>query len=108
MRRALEIYDMRLRLFERSEGRCEVCEKPMSFGQIQMAHRLRQSKANLKKWGKDIIHHENNLVATCSLSCNAKVSTSNWREVFSDIAKDRSMLEVLKEKGYDQEQKDNN
>ena len=101
MRNSLEIFDTRLKLYERSQGRCEICDISMPFNQMQMAHRLRQSKANLKKWGKEIIHHPINLVATCSLKCNAKASTSNWREVFSEMAHDQKLLEILKEKGYE-------
>jgi len=67
-----------------------------------MAHRLRQSKANLKKWGEEIIHHPINLVATCSLKCNAKASTSNWREVFEEMAGDQKLLEILKGLGCEQ------
>lgn len=102
MRKSLEIFDTRLKLYERSQGRCEICGISMSFGQMQMAHRLRQSKANLKKWGEEIIHHPINLVATCSLKCNARASTSNWREVFKEMESDQNLLEILKEKGYEQ------
>ena len=39
----------------------------------QLAHRIPKTKAYLRRWGKEIIHHRLNLVAVCGLRCNAAV-----------------------------------
>ncbi len=93
--------DKLLAIYERDKWVCICGNSVHQFGTPQIAHRLAQTKANLKKWGEEIIHHPINLVATCSLKCNAKASTSNWREVFEEMAGDQKLLEILKEKGYE-------
>ena len=46
---------------------CRSCGKPA----MSLAHRIAQTKSNLKKYGKEIIHHEYNLVAVCERqACN--------------------------------------
>ena len=68
--------ELRRRIFGRAGWRCEACGMPVCYyGTQQIAHRIPQRMA--RKYGKDIIHHPLNLVATCSLKCNDKVSISN-------------------------------
>jgi hypothetical protein len=55
-------------------GRCEVCGRPVSQGQPQLAHRIPQRKHVIRRYGADVIHHPLNLALTCSLVCNARVS----------------------------------
>ena len=62
--------------------RCEVCGGPGT----QLAHRIPQTKDNLKAYGKAIIHHEKNLALVCGLECNAAVNIDHdplakWRLV---------------------------
>lgn len=66
--------DTRLALLKRSKGRCEVCGKPFYLPEsvFQLAHIVKQSKYNLKRYGKEIIHHPANMKAVCSLVCNSK------------------------------------
>jgi hypothetical protein len=45
---------------------CQQCGKPA----CHIAHRLSKSKENYKKFGKDIIDSNINLVSVCSLTCN--------------------------------------
>jgi len=49
----------------------------VSYTKSQLAHRIPQTKANLKKYGKKIIHNQKNLTLTCCLECDAAVSISN-------------------------------
>jgi hypothetical protein len=61
---------------------CEVCGEPGT----QLAHRIPQSKDNLNRYGKAIIHHEKNLALVCGLACNAAVNIDHdplakWRLV---------------------------
>ncbi len=66
--------EKRLHLFLEMNWTCEVCGSPIVLGIPQLAHRINQSKTNLKKYGKDIIHHKENLAVVCSLKCNQKIS----------------------------------
>ncbi len=68
--RILEVKTKKLR---EQEGRCEVCGKLMMFDECHLAHRIPQSKHNLKTYGKEVIHHELNLACVCSLRCNSRV-----------------------------------
>ena len=72
----LEAEEKRTRIYYRSGGRCEICEQPMPITTMQLGHRIGQTKPNLKKYGKEIIHHELNMKATCSLKCNSKADIS--------------------------------
>lgn len=45
--------------------KCQRCFRPAQ----QQAHRISQSKMNYKKYGKDIIDHNMNIVSSCS-ECN--------------------------------------
>ena len=51
-------------------GCCEVCGIPSN--NLQLAHRLPKTKYNLKYYGKEIIHHDLNIVVTCD-KCNSSV-----------------------------------
>jgi len=63
-------------VFNRDGWRCRVCNRPVNFATAQLAHRIPQSKAMIKKYGKEIIHHPGNLLTTCSLECNNKVQVN--------------------------------
>lgn len=39
----------------------------------QIAHIIAKTKVNIKKYGKEIIHHKANLRSVCSLECNAEI-----------------------------------
>ena len=54
-------------------GLCLVCRKPLSMGTPQLAHIICKSKANIKRYGIDIIDHHLNLALVCSLECNSSV-----------------------------------
>lgn len=45
---------------------CQICDRPAN----QLAHRIAQTKSNIRKYGKHIIHHWLNLLPVCSLKCN--------------------------------------
>lgn len=60
-------------VYNRAGGWCEVCNAPLDFRTYHMAHIVPKSKANLRKYGREIIHHPDNMKATCGLRCNAAV-----------------------------------
>jgi len=68
------IDETRRYVFARAGWACEVCGAPLSAGSAQLAHRIPQNTRNLTRYGKRVIHHPDNMAATCSLKCNAAVS----------------------------------
>ena len=75
-RKSQEIIEMKIYLLTKNGGRCEVCHQPLSLSDCQLAHRIPQTKYNLKTYGKTVLHHEFNLAAVCSLGCNSAVLLS--------------------------------
>lgn len=59
---------------------CEFCGEPGT----QLAHRIINSAANIRNYGKAIIHHPLNTALVCGLKCNAKANIEHdplekWR-----------------------------
>ncbi len=74
----LKYEETRIDVYNRARGKCEVCNSPIEYLTYQMAHKIPQSKMYLKKYGKEVIHHRLNFVATCGLICNGRASISGW------------------------------
>lgn len=74
MSRQSDIEDTTRYVAQRAGYRCEVCGKPTPLFDGQLAHKIPQRKHLLKLYGSMVIHHPLNMVWTCSLECNAKVS----------------------------------
>ena len=53
---------------------CAVCGRPLANSNAQWAHIIPQSKANIRKYGKAVIHHRRNGAVVCSLGCNDALS----------------------------------
>ena len=75
-RKSQEIIEMKIYLLAKNGGQCEVCHQPLALSDCQLAHRIPQTKYNLRTYGKTVLHHEFNLVAVCSLGCNSAVLLS--------------------------------
>ena len=75
-RKSQDIMEMKLYLLAKQGGRCEKCHQPLALSDCQLAHRIPQTKYNLKTYGKTVLHHEYNLAAVCSLGCNSAVLLS--------------------------------
>jgi transcriptional regulator NrdR family protein len=66
-------------------GICPVCEEEFTVqDQIQAAHRICKSKVNLKKYGKEIIHHRLNLACTHDV-CNSSVLINPEAQTGKDL-----------------------
>jgi hypothetical protein len=72
------IAETKLRKYTEQDGNCGHCgnelERPYD---AELAHRIPQTKLNLKKFGKKVIHHDINLVLVCSKRCNSGVLIDN-------------------------------
>jgi len=73
----LDAEELRIKIFTDAKGMCAVCGWPLNQGVPQLAHRIANTKANIKKYGDEIINHRLNLVATCSLYCNSRCNIGN-------------------------------
>lgn len=70
-RERVEALEQREEIFERDGYICQHCGLSIyQHGTPQLAHRIAQSKMNLKKYGKAVIHHPLNMASVCSLYCN--------------------------------------
>jgi hypothetical protein len=63
---------MRNRIAAEQFNQCYICLKSLPFS-FQLAHRIPQRKWTVAKWGKEVIHHRDNLRGVCSLYCNGRV-----------------------------------
>ena len=74
-RNGFQIAETKVKIFERDNYRCGHCGLSIfRDGTPQCAHRIAQTESNIKKYGASVIHHELNLVSTCSLYCNGHMN----------------------------------
>ena len=67
----------RVKLFIEYDWKCQAenCNNDIrEYGTPQLGHIINQSNEYIKKFGKEVIHHKLNVLPTCSLKCNRKVS----------------------------------
>ncbi len=76
----MTIDEARIHVYNREGGRCENCDVRVPWFSAQLAHRIPQSRAMLRKYGRAVIHHPLNLALACSLECNDGLSISNHPE----------------------------
>lgn len=83
----MDIKETRLKVFKKARFQCQVCGLPFYSDKAtpQLAHQIKQSKYNIKKYGKEVIHHPLNLKAVCSLSCNAKADLGVKEELIKKL-----------------------
>lgn len=62
--------ELRLKIFARDKYICKNCGEPISSGIPQLAHRIRATKGNIRKYGKPVIYHPDNMLSVCSVDCN--------------------------------------
>ena len=91
-----EIQEQRLEIFQRDHWTCQHCGKHLNhYNSPQLAHRIPQSKTNIKKYGKSVIHHPDNIKSACCLGCNASLSIgSNNIQAFNLVRSIEKKLEV--------------
>lgn len=59
-----ELAQLKEQIYIRDKGICQYCGNPVVFPG-ELAHRIPQTKANIKKFGKRVIHHSYNLALVC-------------------------------------------
>ncbi|AFG37641.1 hypothetical protein Spiaf_1582 [Spirochaeta africana DSM 8902] len=70
--------EQRIEIFMREDGRCFVCGAPLDWNCFHLAHVIPQRKHWVKRYGKSVIHHAENMRATCPTDrCNGAVSLGN-------------------------------
>ena len=68
----MDAEELRQKIFERDGWKCAHCGKSVYVhGTPMLCHRIAATKANLKKYGAEIIHHSLNMLSGCSIGiCN--------------------------------------
>lgn len=73
-----EIQEQRQAIFARDGYICQTCGYSIfRQGTPQLAHCIAQTKANIAKYGKEVIHHGLNQKSVCSLFCNDAQNIGN-------------------------------
>jgi len=70
-REKYNIAETKQRLFARDGYRCQNCGGSIyAYDTPQLAHCIASSIVNIRRYGKEVIHHDDNLKSVCSLRCN--------------------------------------
>lgn len=80
--------EKKTRIYIERGGVCEACFKAIPIQEAQLAHKLPQTKYNLKQYGKDYIHHPFNISLVCSLKCNSSISIAHNPESIMELLLD--------------------
>lgn len=84
-------------VFDRDEYQCRTCRRSIyQFGSPQMAHRIAATEANIRKYGKEIIHHPLGLASVCCLACNDAQNIGN-KPVEADALAEEIRRQILLE-----------
>ena len=65
--------EQKYRIYAEQSCRCHACGFPVPYSMAETAHRIPKTKAYLKKYGAEVIHHRKNLVITHPGKCNSSV-----------------------------------
>ena len=80
-REKFDIAETKERIFARDNYTCRACLGSIfRHGSPQLAHGISKTKANIKKWGAEVIHSDYNLYSACVLGCNAMLSVGKSNE----------------------------
>ncbi len=84
-REKLKFAEAKIKRYNLVAGYCENCGCAMTLSQSQAGHLIPQTKHNLKKYGKEIIHNKLNWKLVCGLECNSSVNISNRPEEIKEL-----------------------
>lgn len=83
----------------RAGGKCFICGKPLSAGQMQYAHKIGNTEVNRKKYGSFFIDSTYNGELVCSLDCNASVDVGKSKGRILDTLADILLKEMADFRG---------
>lgn len=83
----------------RAGGKCFICGKPLSAGQMQYAHKIGNTEVNRKKYGSFFIDSTYNGELVCSLGCNASVDVGKSKGRILDTLADILLKEMADFRG---------
>ncbi len=93
-REKFQIAEMKEFVFTRDSWQCQTCGRSIyHYGTPQMAHRIAATESNIRKYGKEVIHHSRNLKPVCSLRCNDAQNIGFDTEAADSLA--RSIRETI-------------
>lgn len=84
-REKFEIAEKKLLILVERGYQCEICGTIITDNTAQLAHRIPQTKANLKKFGPEVIHSAENILVVCSLRCNSLANIGNKPELIKTL-----------------------
>lgn len=90
-RKRFQISETKENVFDRDDWVCQVCGSRVTTETAQLAHRIPQKDFLIEKYGKDVIHHPENMLTTCSLQCNNAVQENSQKiqdEIYQEIAQE--------------------
>ena len=88
----LDAQELREKIFERDGWKCRNCGKSIYWCNVpQLAHRIAQTKANIEKYGEEIIHHPLNTASVCCLGCNSAMNIG-----FDPVATESLVDEIIR------------
>ena len=92
-REGFNLAELRRVVYTRERGVCQACGEAVPFPG-ELAHRIAQSKMNLEKYGKRIIHHPSNLALVCrgKPCCNDRMSIRSPMLVVKLVTKIRGRI----------------
>lgn len=97
-RRNLHLAEQRIRLWRYQKGRCATCGQiHTSPESMELAHKVAETKANIKAWGFDAIDDDENKAMVCrekraGFDCNSAQNIGN------KPASSRHLMERIREK----------
>lgn len=92
------LYDQRDRLYRLQRGRCAECGRIYrSHQEMEMAHCVAETKANISRYGFECIDHDRNKRLVCrdkwkGMDCNARQNMAG-----RPVAADRLMASIKRE-----------
>ena len=91
-RQRIETHEQRLAIYERDQGICQFCHKPVDINSFQVSHKIAAAVWCYKKWGKEIIDHPLNKACTHPGKCNDGMLIT-----FRPIERERLVDEILRD-----------
>ena len=88
-------WEERLTIFDRQNGICACCGRPLALDDFEIAHRIMNGKWCIEKYGREVIDHPLNKAATHRGRCNSgMLITYNPVKVESLVRQIKAQIEL--------------